>query len=72
MMLFDYIAVSITLYSYYILYYTLDEMQIKAQPSVYSVSKAMLFTSSCCGLILESTKGRQMVSVVQRALDSLK
>lgn len=50
MMLFDDSAVSLTLYSYYILHHPLDEMLIKAQPSLYSVSKAMLFTSSCCGL----------------------
>lgn len=55
-MLFDYSAVSLTLYSYYILHHPLNEMQIKVQPSVYSVRNVMLFTSSCCGLILESSK----------------
>lgn len=72
MMLFDYSAVSLTLYSYYISHHPLDETQIKAQPSIYSGSNVMLFTSSCCVLILESSKGRQMFSVMQRALDSLK
>lgn len=38
-MLFDYSAVPLTSYCYYILHHPLDETQIKAWPSVYSVTR---------------------------------